>query len=462
MTIAPQLDTRLAALRARLGERVVLPADDAWDEARAAWNLAADQWPAAVVFAGSVDDVVATVVAARAEGLRVAPQGTGHAAAGLADLDGAVLLKTECRRGVEVDPEQRVVRVAAGTIWQEVVDAAAPHGLVALHGSAHDVGVVGYSLGGGIGWLARKHGMATNSIVGAELVLADGSHVRADADTNPELFWALRGGGGNFGVVTALELRLFPLTEVYAGIAFYPLGRAAEVLGVWREWTATVPDEVTSCGRLMQFPPLPEVPEPLRGNSFAMVQVVYAGDEAAGAELVRPFVELGPALVTFAQAPAPTLTALHMDPPHPVPGIGEGLNLAELTPDTVAALLETAGAGTNSPFVSVELRQLGGALGRVAPGAGALATLDAAFALYAVGIPFDEEAAGAIHERLGVLRAALAPWEAERRYANFTEEDVDASCLYAPAALERLAALKAALDPEELFQPIHAIRPAGA
>jgi FAD/FMN-containing dehydrogenase len=159
-------------------------------------------------------------------------------------------------------------------IWIEVVEAAAEHGLAALAGSSPDVGVVGYTLGGGLSWLVRKYGLAANKVTAVELVTADGRLVRADRDNEPDLFWALRGGGGSFGVVTALEFRLYPLTEVYAGVMFWPVERAAEVLNAWREWTATVPDEMTSVGRILQLPPLPDVPEPLRGRSFARRDLV--------------------------------------------------------------------------------------------------------------------------------------------------------------------------------------------
>ena len=184
---------------------MVLPADDGWDGARQAWNLLADQRPEAVVLAEGADDVAATVRFARDNGLRVAVQATGHAALGIASFEDTILLKTSRMNGVEVDPDARRARVDAGAIWGDVAAAAAGHGLAGLSGSARDVGVVGYTLGGGHGWLARKHGIASNNVRAVDLVTADGEHVRADQDQNPDLFWALRGGGGSFGVVTSLE-----------------------------------------------------------------------------------------------------------------------------------------------------------------------------------------------------------------------------------------------------------------
>src|SRR5688500_8446984 len=196
---------------------VVLPGDDGWDEAREAWNAAVDQTPAAVSRPTTVDEVVEAIAWARAYGMRVAPQSTGHNAAQMGDLSDTMLLKTAALDEVSIDLERGVARAGGGVVWEQVVDAAAPHGMAVLHGSPPDVGVAGYSLGGGVGWLARLHGLATNSLTAVELVTMDGEVIRADAENHPDLFWALRGGGGNFGVVTALELRMFPLEAAYAG-----------------------------------------------------------------------------------------------------------------------------------------------------------------------------------------------------------------------------------------------------
>src|SRR6185312_9103548 len=268
---------------------LVFPGRAGWDEARRAWNLAVDQRPAAVALPETVDDVVAAVDHARAAGLRVAVQGTGHGA-GSTPLDGALLIN--------------MARMTGGTLWRDVVDAAVGHGLTALHGSAGDVGVVGYSLGGGIGWLARKHGLSASSVLSAEVVTADGEVVLADPDTNEDLFWALRGGGGSFGVVTEVEIALYPVTDAFAGWLVWPAERTVEVLDRWADWTTDVPDEVTSVGRLLQMPPIPEIPEPLRGRQLVVVEAVFMGDERKGRELLRPLLDLEPELDTFATVPA--------------------------------------------------------------------------------------------------------------------------------------------------------------
>ncbi len=222
------LDTTL--LEAVLAGRVVGPQDADWDASRSAWNLAVDQRPSFVAQVATDSDVSEVVRFARAAGLRVAPQGTGHNAGALGDLTATVLLRTDALREVTVDTERRIVRVGAGVLWGEVTDALAPHGLTALAGSSRDVGVAGSLLGGGYSWLARRHGLGSSKIVAVELVTGDGELVRADADRHAELFWAVRGAGANVGVVTALEFEVLPMTEVYAGMLLFPMARAGEVL----------------------------------------------------------------------------------------------------------------------------------------------------------------------------------------------------------------------------------------
>ena len=320
--------------------------------------------------------------------------------------------------------------------------------------------MVGYTLGGGLGWLARKHGLATNSVTAIEIVTADGDHVRVDHDYEPDLFWALRGGGGSFGVVTAMEFELYPLREVYGGWLIYPFERASEVMHAWREWAPTVPDEVTSIARLLQLPPLPDIPEPLRGGSFAVIEAAYIGDESDGANLIRPLRELGPAIDTFTTMPARALTRLHQDPEEPVPGIGDGMVLAETTADAIDALVEVSGPGSGSPLLSVELRQLGGALARRDPAAGALATIEGDSAMFAVGLPMTPDLGELIHARVEAIKQALAPWNSSHAYFNFAEVPADADGLFAAETYRRLCEVKARYDADEMIVSNHPIKPA--
>ncbi|HWO79723.1 FAD-binding oxidoreductase [Gaiella sp.] len=434
---------------------LLFPGDAGWDDARRAWNLAVDQRPAAVALPETVDDVVDVVEHARLVGLKVAVQGTGHGAG--APLDGTLLVNTSRMTGVEIDPVARVARVAAGTIWADVVDAAVPHGLTALHGSASDVGVVGYSLGGGVGWLARKHGLSSSSVLAAEVVTASGEVVRADPETNADLFWALRGGGGSFGVVTEVEIALYPVSEVYAGWLMWPIDRAEDVLAAWADWTRNAPDEVTSIGRLLQIPPIPEMPEPLRGRQLVVVEAAYLGDERSGRELLAPLRALGPEIDTFATIPARALTELHRDPPGPVPGRGEGWMLDRVDADAVRVLVAVAAMDGTSPLLSLEVRHLEGALGRPDPNGGALSHLEAPYVVYAVGAVTSQEAVASIDERVDAIRSSLAPWLSGSAYFHFAERGVDKRALYPAGVYERLARVRADVDPEGLFRARHTI-----
>ena len=254
---------------------VLAPGDHGWDAARQAFNTDIDQRPAAIAMPADAVDVANALRFATRHGLRVAPQRTGHNAGPLGDLQDVLLLKTDAFDGVEIDEAACRVRVGAATRWEQVTPRLSELGLAALHGSSPDVGIVGYSLGGGIGWLARKHGMQTNAVTAIELVTAEGRLVRTDHQHEPELFWALRGGGGSFGIVTAIEFRLFPITEVYAGVLFFPIDRTAEVLEAWRRWLPSVPDSVTSVGRVLRFPPAPDLPPFLSGQSHVVVERTF-------------------------------------------------------------------------------------------------------------------------------------------------------------------------------------------
>jgi FAD binding domain/Berberine and berberine like len=452
------MNAALDRLASTLDDRLVRPGDSGWDAARRPWNLSVDQHPAAVARPASAADVVAAVEAAREHGLRVAPQGSGHSAAPRGSLEGSVLLDMSGMKAVEIDAGRRLARVEAGAQWQHVTGPAADAGLAALSGSAPDVCVTGYTLGGGASWMIRRYGLAANSVRAAEVVTADGRELRADADSEPDLFWALRGGGGSFAVVTALELELFPVAELYAGVLFWPQERAAEVLKAWREWTAGQPDEMTSLGRLLNVPPLEEIPEPLRGRSFVLVEAAWLGDEASGAGQLAPLRELDPAMDTFATIPPPALAALHMDPPEPVPGVGDGALLGGLPGEAIDAVVGATGPGTDSPLLSLEVRHLEGAAGRADAGHGALAAIDAPYLLFAVGMAATPEMKQGVLARLDQVQAAVAPWDAGR-FLNFTERPVNTARMFTDEAYRRLREVKATYDPDDVIHANHEIPP---
>jgi UDP-N-acetylenolpyruvoylglucosamine reductase len=444
-----------AVLRALVGCEVHLPGDAGYEAARACFNVTVDQRPAAIAEPRNAEEVALIVGYARAEGLRVAPQRTGHNAAPMGPLEDSILLKTNRLDRICIDAPTRRARVGAGARWEDVVPDASELGLACLHGSTPDVSVVGYSLGGGMGWYARKHGLAANSVTAIEVVTPDGQIRWATPKHDGELFWALRGGGGNFGVVTAIEFELLPLEKVYAGALFFPVERAGEVLHAWHEWTADAPEDVTSVGRILQFPPLPEVPEPMRGKSFALIEAVFLGDEAEAARLLEPLRALDPAMDTFASVAPAGIAELHMDPRDPVPYDSAHAMLGALDGEAIDRLVEAAGPDSGSALVSVELRQAGGAVARSAPGAGAVATLPGEFAFFAVGIA-DPALAEKTNADLERVAAALAPYDAGR-YLNFVEETADAAGFFPPAVAARLEVARDTYDPERLMQANHEI-----
>lgn len=446
-------------LRGLCDGNVHLPGDPGYDAARLPWNVTVDQRPAAVAVPRNAQDVADVVSAAARAGLRIAPQSTGHNAAPLAAgrLDDVVIVRMSAMTGVTIDPEARIARVIGGTLWEEVVEAAAVHDLAVLHGSSPDVAVAGYTLGGGMGWYARKLGLAANSLTAVEVVTADGSTVTADAEHHPELFWALRGGGGNFGVVTALELRLHPIADAYAGLLLWDRERAPEVVRAWAEWTRTAPDEVTTALRVMNFPPIPELPDFLRGRQIAVIDGAVLGTDAEAEELLAPLRALEPELDTFARVPAASLARLHMDPEGPTPAVSGHLMLDDLPEAAVTAFLAEVGPGSTTTLLAAELRQLGGALGRPHPGGGALDQLHASYAGFFVAVAATPELGAQGQSDAYRAVESLLPWSSGRTLLNFTEQPVDTGVAFEDATWARLCAVRDQVDPAGRFVANHPV-----
>lgn len=435
----------------------IRPGDDRYEAARTGFNLAVDQRPAAIAYPGSAAEVAELVGGARAAGLRVAVQGGAHNAGPQGPLDNALLIRTNRMDDVHIDPATRRARVGAGVLWDAVVQAATPHGLAALHGSSPNVGVVGYSLGGGLGWLARRHGLQANRITAAELVTADGAIVEVDAQREPELFWALRGGGGNVGIVTELEFELLPITQAYAGMLAWDWSQSERVLQRWAAWAPGAPDDVTTSARIMQIPPLPEIPEVIRGRQLVVIDGAVLGDPQVAEEILAPLRELAPEIDMFATVPMPALTRIHGDPEEPLPSTSATGMLAELPPEAVSAFVRAAGPGSGSSLVMAELRQLGGAVGRPDANGGALSHLEGAFVAFALGGAFDEEDRTRSQIHADRLIDALAPWAGGRLYLNFVEEQIETAAAFEAAVFERLQAIRAQADPTGLFRANHVI-----
>ncbi len=436
--------------------RVATASDSDWDEARQAWNLAADQQPSAVAFVESADDVAKVVTFARENDLKVAGQGTGHGAVALGPLDDVVLIKTERMRGVEI--EENKARAEAGALALDVGQAAFDTGQSSMPGTSPNVGVVGYTLGGGLSWFGRKHGWACNRVTAIELVTANGEAHTVDAGSDPDLFWALRGGGGGYAIVTALHVELLPISEAYAGALLFPAEVGADGVRSYRDWTASAPEEVSSMMRLLHLPPIPDVPEPLRGQKLLAITAACIGSQEEGEKTIAPLREIGePVMDTFAQVPTPALSQIAMDPEPPVPGLGHHAILNEVPDDAIDAFVGVAGPESGSPLLLAELRHLGGALARPAENGGALDKLDAEFAMLGLGMLMDPAMREPIESHLDKLTDAMKPWTAPGGYFNYAERPCDVDAILPEETCKRLAHIKRSWDPDGLIVANHLV-----
>ncbi|MGA8803747.1 MAG: FAD-binding oxidoreductase [Solirubrobacterales bacterium] len=441
--------------------RVATPSDSDWDEARQAWNLAADQQPPAVALVESADDVSKVIGFARENGLKVTGQGTGHGAVALGSLDDTILIKTERMRDVVIEDEG--ARVEAGAFAEDVAEAAIQKEMASMPGTSPNVGVTGYTLGGGLSWFGRKHGWACNRVSAIEVVTADGEPRTVDAASDPDLFWALRGGGGGYAIVTALHLELLPIAEAYAGAMLFPPQATADGLRAYRDWCAQAPEEVASMVRMLNLPPIPDIPEEIRGQKWFAITVASIGSEEEGRERVAPLLEIGePAMSTVAQMPATGLTRIAMDPEPPVPGLGHHRVIEELPDEAIEAFYDVAGPESDSPLLLAELRHLGGALGRPDENGGALNKLDGEFAMLALGMLMDPAMREPIDGQLDKLSGAMEPWAAEGGYFNYAERPDDVEKILPPDICERLAQVKRSWDPDDLIRANHSLATATA
>jgi len=450
MTVLTTADDAAARLRGVLGERLFAEGDDGYDTARLPWNLVTDQRPFAVAVPRTADEVAAVVAAATASGLRVAPQATGHGAGPLrgTDLGDTVVVSLRDMRGVTVDAAARTATVQGGAVWHDVLAASTPHGLTAPHGSAGDVSVVGYALGGGVSFYGRAHGLAVNTVRRVRVVAADGTIVTASAGENAELFWALRGGAGAFGVVVEMTIDLLPYADIFAGLMLWDGSRAAEVARAWTAWTATVPETVTTSLRVMHFPPLPELPPFVSGRSVVTIDGAMLERDAAAAEILAPLRALDPEMDTFGRMPAAGLTAVHMDPPEPSAAVSEHAMLTALDDAFVDAFVEAS--FTARPMIS-EIRHCGGALARTTEDAGAVSALDGDYLFSSLAIvPVPQAVPGGI-AACGAVADAVRPWHGPGLALTFVDmPDRDLTAGFGAAA-ERIAALRRAHDPAGVF-----------
>ncbi|KGN34290.1 FAD-linked oxidase [Knoellia sinensis KCTC 19936] len=416
------------------------------------FNTSVTHRPGVLVTAESSEDVAAAVRHAVRSRLAVAVQATGHGAAAPVG-DDTVLITTDALRDVEVDPERRVARVEAGVRWRQVIDAAAPHGLAPLNGSSSDVGVVGYTLGGGMGHLARRHGFAADHVRSLELVTAAGEIRTVTAESDPDLFWAVRGGQSSFGIVTALEFDLVPVPEFFGGALMFTGDAIETVLRSWAMWAPTLPEDATTSVALLRLPPIDDVPPPLRGVVSLAVRFGFAGSADAGETLIAPMRTVAePTLGGIGPMPYAAVDAIHMDPTEPMPAVTRGGLLRELPPAAIDSLLAVAGPGVDVPLVMAELRLMGGALARAAAVPNAVAGREGAFAVTAIAPAPPPLAEVAPLVTSGVI-SALEPWSTGTNLVNFVgSSDPDAiRGAWTVDTLDRLRRVKAAVDPANVF-----------
>ena len=422
--------------------RLHWPGDDGYEAQRLPWQRRFDPRPAAVLDARDAHDVRAALEIARENELPVAVQATGHGA--VAPADDALLLRTSAMNTVTVDPQRRVARAGGGAAWADVIAAAAPHGLAPLSGTSAGVGVTGYTLGGGAGLLSRTFGYAADSLVSAEVVTAAGEHVTAAADANADLFWALKGGGGSFGVVTELEFRLHPVESLYGGMAMFDAARARAALEAYREWAPAEPDESNLALVVMTMPPLPQVPEPVRGRRVLLLRTLYVGDAADGERLLAPLFAAAGEPILNGLGPLGVGDGLMMMGPPPPPAVGEvHLELLRELPDEVLDVaVEDNGPG-------IEVRQWGGAMAR---GDGPIGHRDIPYSVVATALAPDRDGWAAAKASVERVVARVRPHATGASFLNFLGDASRTRDAYTPEDYARLQEVKSAYDPGNVFR----------
>jgi FAD/FMN-containing dehydrogenase len=452
-----QLD--LTILRAQVDGPVLTPGDPGYAAETATYNLLTPMAPAVVVGAAGVEDVRTAIRFAAERGLAVATRGGGH----LQPRTGAgqVALTLDRMTSVEIDPVAQTARVTGSPRWTEVIDAAAPHGLAPVSGSTGTTGVVGYLLGGGMSpVLGRPHGYGSDHITEIEVVTADGVHRTCSPTVEPDLFKMLRGSKGNVGVVVAMTFGLIPIGPVTAGGLWFAGERAAEVLPVWRDWAETLPDSATTSVAIQRLPPLPDIPEPVRGAFVVHVRFSSIGDPDDAAKLITPIRDLGsPLMDTVGLLPYAQSWTIHADPQEPLPYLDRSLGLRALSDDTIAALLGRVGPGTGCDLVSVEVRALGGALDRPPAAPDVVPTRGLPFQLFAFGVGGPDLFEHNTRQLEGMI-TAMRPWDHGPRMVNFVSPEegltpADLSAIYGPALYRRVVELKSRFDPQNVFRVNH-------
>lgn len=449
----------IAELSARIRGRVFEPGQPGYDTEVTPFRADIVPSPALIVRATCAEDVQEAVRYAAARNLPIGVQATGHGI--VTPYDGAVLISTRHMKGVLVNPNTKRARIQPGVIWQEVIEKTVPFGLIPLSGSTPLVGAVGYMLGGGLPVLGRKFGFAADYIKAIEIVTPDGELRNVTPAENADLFWALRGGKGNFGVVTSVEFELLEVEQVYGGAILFAGERLSEILPAWAEWSRTVPEEMCTSIGIFRFPPIPDVPEDFRGKFLVAIRVGYVGDIAEGERLLEPIRALGPVMDMVRPMPWTESASIHMDPDKPVPFNERSMTIKSVDPEVVQSLLDGAGPETDCTLLLIEIRLMGGAFARQPEVPSAVSHREAPYNFFAVTVAVPElaEKNAADFDR---LFTAMAPHATGGAFVNFLNTD-DAvgntvKRAYDAERYARLQELKRKYDPQTLFRTHHTIR----
>jgi FAD/FMN-containing dehydrogenase len=448
-------------LRDALKGELIAPSDQGYDEARSVWNGMIDRRPALIARCVDTSDVVAAIGFGRTEGLTVAVRGGGHNVAGNATCDGGLVIDLSKMKAIAIDPDARTVKAQGGLTWGELDGETQAIGLATTGGLVTSTGVAGFTLGGGIGWMMRKHGLACDNLIGAELVTADGQVVRTSESENAELLWGLRGGGGNFGVVTEFEFRLHPVSQVLAGLVAWPAPAARDVLRFWRDWVGETPDDLCTMGAFLYAPPEPFVPPEVVGQPIFAIACMHLDTEGTGEADLRPLRELGPAVDVIGPMPYTVVQGMFDA------GVPRGSRnywrsgfLGALSDDA----LDTIIAHTDkipAPMGQVHLHQMGGAVGRVPAGATAFGSRDAGFLMNYIGLWLDPAEDETNTAWVRAASDAMEPYGTGTRYVNFLADEGEAGVqsAYDSETITRLRNLKSRYDPTNFFHLNQNIKP---
>ena len=456
-------DDVVATLRARLRGQVITPSDAEYDGARRVWNARIDRFPGAIARCADASDVVVGVNVARAARVDLAVRGGGHDVAGNGTCDGGLVLDLGAMKAIQVDPVYKSARVAPGVVWGELDAATTTHGLAVTGGQISSTGVAGLTLGGGLGWLMRERGLTVDSLLSIDLVTAAGERVHASDTRHADLFWAVRGGGGNFGVVTRFEFRLRPLGEIVGGTVAHGIERAADVLEFFQGYAETAPETLTPMAYFFHAPDIDAIPEPMRGRAIASIAVCCTGAPAETDVLLGPLHAFGPPLVDRIQ-PMPYTTLQRLFDAGSLAGAQnywKSWYLRSLTADARAVIVEYVNRIT-SPVSIVLVTPLGGAVGRVAADATAFGHREAAYVLEILAKWDDPSADATPHIAWAdAFFEAMRPFSTGGAYVNFLgNEGVErVRAAYSPAGLARLSEIKRRYDPGNFFHVNQNIAP---